>query len=129
MSYLTFDQYIDLGGGSCTEDAFDAAEVRAELILDEITLGRLHEVDWTGWEARVQRAMLIIIETLPALDESFRASVEGTRLTSFNNGVDSLGFQSGEADEDAALMALVREVQALLPVELSSRCVGWNHAG
>ena len=129
MGYLTFDRYTGLGGGTFDEDEFEGAEFRAELILDDITLGRLHEVDWSGWEARVERAMLIILETLPALDESFRANVEGTRLTSFNNGVNSLGFQSGDAGEDAALMALVREVQALLPVELSSRCVRWNHEG
>lgn len=129
MSYLTYDRYIELGGGTYGEDAFEGAEFRAELILDDMTLGRLHEVDWSRWEARVERAMLITIETLPALEDSFKSATAGAQVSYFSNSVTSMNIKTADIGEDAALAALVAELQAILPVELTSRCVRWNDAG
>lgn len=125
--YLDWETYAAMGGSAYGEDSYDDAEAWAECILDDVTLGRLKALDWADWQDAVERAMLVAIESLPALQSAYRASIEGTRLSSFNNGVDSLSFATGDAGEDEALAALIAKLQAILPVELTSRCVGGAH--
>lgn len=127
---LSYDQYVADGGIAYTEEAFTAAEARAEDILNAVTLYRLDSVDWSSWEGLIERALVLIIETLPALEESYKTRISGSgQLTSFNNGVNSFGFGSvSTGDEDEVMQALVAELQAILPVELVSGCVAYNHA-
>lgn len=131
--YLYYDEYVELGGHEFTDDAFSDAEVRAELILDDLTLNRLRELDWRSfdWARRVKRAMTVAVDSLPALDSAFSSDVAGgAGLSSFSNGVDSFSFSSSnEAGEyETVRGSLAGRLVAILPVELCSACVGWNHA-
>lgn len=130
--YLTYDEYTAMGGSSVQEVYWPEAEARAESVMDAATLGRLRLTDWSRWADRVRRAMFVTIESLPALDAAYSAAVKGSRpLTSFSNGVNSLGFGSQTAEEarDAAHAALYAEIAALLPVELVSSAVSYNRGG
>lgn len=127
MAYLGYDRYVELGGSAYGEDGFDAAEARAELILDNVTMDRLHSMDWSRWEGRIETCMVITIETLPMLESAYTTDVSGASIYSFSNDVNTIYFNenTGSLVEDA-LSTLVTELQSLLPVELCSTCVRWG---
>lgn len=133
MAYLTWEQYRAMGGSSVKEADFPAAEERAELVVDDVTLNRLHELDWSAWETQVRHATFLAVESGPALGESYKARLSASGpLTSYSNGQDSFGFGgasgSSGSSEDPAYSALYRELVSVLPVQLCSACVGYNHA-
>lgn len=123
--YLTYGEYERRGGG-LSETEFPVALARASRIVDRVTMGRLREVDWSAWSADVAEAAWLAMEGLPAIDAERRARAAGQVVTSFSNGVNTLGFASDEAGR-AAVAAVERAVADALPVELCSAAVGYNH--
>lgn len=126
--YLPYEHYAAMGGSAFPDDSYPAAELRAEWFLDGLTLNRLRNVDWVKWAGEVERAMFLIVEALPSLDESYESGLNSSRLSSFSNGVNSFTFNGSDSDDDGAVASLAREVQSVLPVELCSACVRFNHA-
>lgn len=127
--YLDYETYVEFGGVTWSEDDYATAEQLAELIMDDVTLNRLQSIDWSTYEHAVQRAMLVILETLPALNDAYSLDTSGQGLSSFSNGVDSFSFANAEDGEaDAIRSALYKQLMSMLPVPLCSACVGYNHA-
>lgn len=121
MPYLDYETYAALGG-TVPEDEFYVAEGWAEAWLDLWTLNRLHVVDWSEWEHRVQLVMTRLVD-----GRADAMAQEGaTPLASFSNGRDSFTFADPEAN--TALAALNRYAVDVLPVELVSACVAYNGA-
>ena len=128
--YLTYDAWLGFGGAEYEdEEAFAEDEAKAEALVDEVTLGRLGRVDWSEWTGEVERATAEAVKALASLQASYDARLRGDgRVTSFSNGVDSVGWEFSEDEEDGPRAALIARLRGILPVELVSGCAGWNHA-
>lgn len=127
--YLTYAEY-QAAGGTMEEAEFSRSEALAETYMDAWTLNRLHvpEAVPEGAESRVKAAMRVLVDYLPSIEaEGFRKA-EGQEVTSFSNGVTSLGFGSAESGKSAATLAAYRAVVNMLPLELSSVVATYNHA-
>lgn len=123
MPYLDWDTYQSMGEGTVSEEAFPSAEAWAEAMLDLWTLDRLHVVDWSEWAERVHVVMCRLVDSRSAVE----AEEGGTPISSFSNGQDSYTF--AEPLMNVALGRCYGVAADLLPVDLMSACVRYNHAG
>ena len=101
LSYLTFEQYQQLGG-KCTEDAFPSLQFDTETKMDYITDGKLSKLVATIGEAPevVQRLEVKLIDITMNTD----TSKEGTgNITSYSNGIESFGFATDKDSEQDIL--------------------------
>lgn len=109
--YLTFEEYKDMGG-TLSEGAYSRFERKAEYYLDYWTLDRIKNFEEIP--ECVKDAMFEVIEKLPSLD--------GERVTSFSNGVNSFSFDTSTSDLDS----LYNKIKVMLPVELISAVVSYE---
>lgn len=121
MAYLTYDQYVGLGG-CMTSGEFAAAEPWAEGVLDNWTLNRLHVVDWSRWDDRVRLVMVRLVDSR----EEILSGDSDEAVSHFANGVDTITFADPLAN--FALAGAHAYAADLLPVELCSRVVSYNGA-
>lgn len=101
LSYLTFEQYQQLGG-KCSEDAFPSLQFETESKMDYVTDGRLSEFIKTLEEVPevVQRLEVKLIDIIMNTD----TSKEGTgNITSYSNGIESFGFATDKDSEQYIL--------------------------
>ena len=132
--YLTFEEYKQLGG-TYDEEQFAAYEPQAEVLLDNWTLNRLRNEDvqkdvaWLGYDKHVKAVMVKLVQDWPAIQKARETRASGGEVTSFSNGVNSFSFGAGSSGRatDAEDMAYYEACQ-LLPVDLISAAVGFNHA-
>lgn len=98
MSYLTFEQYQQLGG-KCTEDAFPNLQFDAETKMNYITDGRLSKLMTTLEEVPevVQRLEVKLIDIIMSID----TSKQGVgNVTSYSNGIESFGYATDKDSEE-----------------------------
>ncbi len=129
--YLDYETYAELGG-SLEEGRFAQLEPTAETILDNWTLNRLRseEVAPDGNVPQsVHVAMRVLVDALPAIEDADQGAMSAQQLTSFSNGVTSLGFDSERSQGERALSNAYNAVTRVLPIELCSACTAYNHAG
>lgn len=134
MPYVTYEEYAMLGGKLAEAD-FDIWEPRAEVMLDGWTLNRLKEqtvIDYLkamgDWRS-VVIAMCWLTDQMQGIEKARKAKADGAEVTSFNNGVNSFSFGVGSSeDSTAAESSAYHEMVRILPVELVSACVSYNHA-
>lgn len=132
--YVTYEEYQQ-AGGNLTEAEFDVQEPRAEIMLDGWTLNRLKEqsvvddLKSTGDWRSVVIALSWLTDQMQGIEKARKAKADGAEVTSFNNGVNSFSFGGGSSeDSTAAESSAYHEVVRMLPVELVSACVSYNHA-
>ena len=115
-----------------SEDEFSSVEPYAESILDGMTLNRIKSGDSEkGDPSAVTRAMVVLVDYVPQIREAFKSHASGSEVSSFSNGVDSFSFASGTSTgawRNEAMAAALAEVTLLLPIELISADVSYNHA-
>lgn len=109
--YLTYEEYREMGG-SLSETAYPRFERKAEYYMDYWTLDRIKKLEEIPECAK--DAMFEVIENLPSLD--------GERVTSFSNGVNSFSFDTTTNELDR----LYQKVKGMLPVELISAVVSYE---
>lgn len=109
--YLTYEEYKAMGG-SLNETAYPRFERKAEYYMDNWTLDRIKNLEEIP--ECVKDAMFEVIEQLPSLD--------GDRVASFSNGVNSFSFDTSTSDLDS----LYNKVKVMLPVELISAVVSYE---
>lgn len=98
LSYLTFEQYQQLGG-KCTEDAFPTLQFDTETKMDYITDGRLSKLMTTLEEVPeiVQRLEVKLIDIIMSID----TSKQGVgNVTSYSNGIESFGYAIDKDSEE-----------------------------
>lgn len=98
MSYLTFEQYQQLGG-KCTEDAFPNLQFDTETKMDYITDGRLSKLMNTLEEVPevVQRLEVKLIDIIMSIN----TSKQGVgNVTSYSNGIESFGYATDKDSEE-----------------------------
>lgn len=156
MRYLSYPTYKSLGG-QLDEEAFAVSINYAESLLDVWTLNRLagetftlqavmdgfaftedrglsfpYEVTADGMNQTVPRsvqmAVTVITDNVPTIRQAFQATAEGQQLTSFSNGVTSLGFSASKSQGETAVQAVYDQVCLLLPIDYISACVYYNGA-
>lgn len=132
--YLTFEEYKQLGG-TYDEEGFASYEPRAEVLLDHWTLNRLHsedvqgDMEQLGYDKSVKAVMVMLVDGWPAIQKARETRASGGEVTSFSNGVNSFSFGAGSSGRatNAEDMAYYEACQ-MLPVDLVSACVDFNHA-
>lgn len=101
MSYLTFDEYIALGG-KCSKDTFPSLQFDTESKMDYITSGRLSkmmlDLDEVPEEVQMLEVKLINIQS-QSNSQSSSSSSDG--LTSYSNGIESFGYDTSKNSEQA----------------------------
>lgn len=132
--YVTYEEYQQ-AGGKLTEAEFDVQEPRAEIMLDGWTLNRLKEqsvvddLKATGDWRSVVIALSWLTDQMQGIENARKAKADGAEVTSFNNGVNSFSFGGVSSDDStAAESSAYHEVVRMLPVDLVSACVSYNHA-
>lgn len=98
LSYLTFEQYQQLGG-KCTEDAFPNLQFDTETKMDYITDGRLSKLMVTLEEVPevVQHLEVKLIDIIMSID----TSKQGVgNVTSYSNGIESFGYATDKDSEE-----------------------------
>lgn len=98
LSYLTFEQYQQLGG-KCTEDAFPNLQFDTETKMDYITDGRLSKLMNTLEEVPevVQRLEVKLIDIIMNIDTSKQSA---GNVTSYSNGIESFGYATDKDSEE-----------------------------
>ena len=129
--YISYEEYASMGG-TADEEQFNMREPLAEIYMDDWTLNRLHdeEVAPSGNVPQsVKWAMRYLVDYVQSISEGFATSVQGKELSSFSNGVTSLGFVSAEQGQGVqAYDAAKAHIMRMLPIELCSACVSYNYA-
>ena len=132
--YLTFEEYKQLGG-KLDEATFAGYEAKSEVVLDNWTLNRLHnaqvqaDLEQTGQNDKVKAVMAMLVDAMPSIEKARKSKADGTEVTSFNNGVNSFSFGGSQSvATNSAEQEAYRQACILLPVELVSACVSFNHA-
>lgn len=127
MSYLDYSGYL-ARGGTMTSTAFAKAEKQAERVMDSVTLERLRGGVPAEFSVDVADAMMVLVDSVDQILESYKAMAGGTQVTSFSNGVDSFSFGAGRQGRNEALEVARERAAAMLPIELTSVCALYNGA-
>ena len=86
--YLTYDEYVQMGGTEIAETAFENLEFEARTQVDYYTYNRL--VNEEEFPEAVKRCMFKLIELLRAKEEIFQSSLPTTDGTTAQvTGIDS----------------------------------------
>lgn len=93
MAYLTYDEYIELGG-TLSEDNFPSLERKARNWLDSMTFGRISELPEVP--AVVKEVMT---EFITRISDYSNQSKDGETIASYSNGVETISYnRSTESD-------------------------------
>ena len=106
--YLTYDEYIKIGG-EVSESAYPKYERMAHRLIDKHTFNRLREQEVI--EEEVKDAIAMMIDVL-FKDES------GEKVTSFSNGKNSFSFAYDKTTDQ-----LIDDIISNLPIYLISGVV------
>src|SRR5574344_2264614 len=111
MAYLSFAEYISLGG-TVVESTFDILEPKARRKIDYFTQNRLQTATTIISEVKELMAEFINRMSVPALNGN---------VTSYSNGIESFGFKENQTD--AFNYELYQLAIEYLPIELISAYV------
>lgn len=107
MTYLTYEEYREYGGGASETD-FKALEFRARKRIDRLTASRVQNM------VSVPEAVKLCMMSLIQIDSKAgaEAQIEKPVVTSFNTDgySESYGKALGVADADATMSASVRSM-------------------
>ena len=94
MAYITFEEYVSLGG-KCTEDTFPLLQYDIETLMDYVTENRLSKLlDDLGYvpeEVKMLEVQLVNIS-------SSTSSKEG--VSSYSNGIESFSYDTSKSSLD-----------------------------
>ena len=94
MAYITFEEYVSLGG-KCNEDTFPLLQYDIETLMDYVTENRLSKlVDKLGYvpeEVKMLEVQLVNIS-------SSTSSKEG--VSSYSNGIESFSYDTSKSSLD-----------------------------
>lgn len=95
MAYITFEEYVSLGG-KCTEDTFPLLQYDIETLMDFVTENRLHKlVDKLGYvPEEVKMLEVQLVNT-----SSSKSSKEG--VSSYSNGIESFSYDTSKSSIDS----------------------------
>lgn len=134
MAYLDYETY-KAHGGTLDEDGFGRWEPSAEVLFDEWTLSRMRspevvaDLKQLGEYDRALNALSWLTDRMEGIGKAETAKADGQEVKSFNNGVNSFSFgDSASGTQTAAEAVAYRVVSRMLPVDLCSACVTFNHA-
>ena len=94
MAYITFEEYVSLGG-KCTEDTFPLLQYDIETLMDYVTENRLSKlVDDLGYvPEEVKMLEVQLVNT-----SSSTSSKEG--VSSYSNGIESFSYDTSKSSLD-----------------------------
>lgn len=94
MAYITFEEYVSLGG-KCTKDTFPLLQYDIETLMDFVTENRLPKlVDKLGYvPEEVKMLEVQLINT-----SSSTSSKEG--VSSYSNGIESFSYDTSKSSLD-----------------------------
>ena len=95
MAYITFEEYVSLGG-KCTEDTFPLLQYDIEALMDFVTENRLPKlVDKLGYvPEEVKMLEVQLVNT-----SSSKSSKEG--VSSYSNGIESFSYDTSKSSIDS----------------------------
>ena len=95
MAYITFEEYVSLGG-KCTEDTFPLLQYDIETLMDYVTENRLSKlVDKLGYvPEEVKMLEVQLVNT-----SSSTSSKEG--VSSYSNGIESFSYDTSKSSIDS----------------------------
>ena len=95
MAYITFEEYVSLGG-KCTEDTFPLLQYDIETLMDYVTENRLSKLlDDLGYvpeEVKMLEVQLVNIS-------SSKSSKEG--VSSYSNGIETFSYDTSKSSIDS----------------------------
>lgn len=126
--YLTYDDYLDMGGSIDDEDVYSRLEAKARAQIDRVTFGRL--VGEKSVRDAVKYCMYDLVNAVVA-DEQLGASTYGRDVASMSNDGLSISFSNGNHSKSAAArytsivrMWLANETTACgIPLTYAEVCV------
>ena len=94
MAYITFEEYVSLGG-KCTEDTFPLLQYDIETLMDYVTENRLSKLlDDLGYvPEEVKMLEVQLVNT-----SSSTSSKEG--VSSYSNGIESFSYDTSKSSLD-----------------------------
>ena len=94
MAYITFEEYVSLGG-KCTEDTFPLLQYDIETLMDFVTENRLSKLlDDLGYvPEEVKMLEVQLVNT-----SSSTSSKEG--VSSYSNGIESFSYDTSKSSLD-----------------------------
>ena len=106
MRYLTFEEYQKLGG-KCTEDTFSSLQFDVEAKMNYLTFNRLNTLiaNLQSTPEAVQRLEVKLID----IQSSSNSQTQAVGVTSYSNGIESLGFDSSK-DTDSKLLDVTKDL-------------------
>ena len=95
MAYITFEEYVSLGG-KCTEDTFPLLQYDIETLMDFVTENRLSKlVDKLGYvPEEVKMLEVQLVNT-----SSSKSSKEG--VSSYSNGIETFSYDTSKSSIDS----------------------------
>ena len=94
MAYITFEEYVSLGG-KCTEDTFPLLQYDIETLMDFVTENRLsklvNKLGYVPEEVKMLEVQLVNIS-------SSTSSKEG--VSSYSNGIESFSYDTSKSSLD-----------------------------
>ena len=94
MAYITFEEYVSLGG-KCTEDTFPLLQYDIETLMDYVTENRLSKlVDKLGYvpeEVKMLEVQLVNISSSTSPKEG---------VSSYSNGIESFSYDTSKSSLD-----------------------------
>lgn len=126
MIYLAYEEYQTMTISPITEQAFGVLEPEAELMLDDWTMDRLHDLDPIPDAAK--RVMAMLVDGLYAMYDGSKRLMNGESVKSYSNGISSFSFDtpfSGTVEEYEAsnTRRMYDKALTMLPGWLVSRVV------
>lgn len=95
MAYITFEEYVSLGG-KCTEDTFPLLQYDIETLMDFVTENRLSKlVDKLGYvpeEVKMLEVQLVNISSSKSHKED---------VSSYSNGIESFSYDTSKSSIDS----------------------------
>lgn len=105
--YLTYDEYVGLGG-TLEETDFIMAEFTARKVVDSLTASRVSRM------AKVPEAVKMCLMSIIKINASYGAAAQATQpvVTSFSTDgySESYGKQMSSAEADKAMRSVVRQL-------------------
>ena len=94
MAYITFEEYVSLGG-KCTEDTFPLLQYDIETLMDYVTENRLSKLlDDLGYvpeEVKMLEVQLVNISSSTSPKEG---------VSSYSNGIESFSYDTSKSSLD-----------------------------
>lgn len=113
LSYLTYNNYIALGG-TASQEAFPVLERKAQRYLDSFTFNRIKKLKIIPDEV-----LEVLTEYVNRLESLEKETENGDLITRYSNGVETIDYS--RKTEDSTRRSLYKIAIAWLPEYLTNR--------